>query len=137
MENENNNIVFFDDVCVLCSRTVQFILKHDKKGIIKFAPNNSSTAETVFSSIKRKGFLNADESIVYFRKGNIHISSEAVLFILKDMGSFWSLFYVFRFFPGFIRNYIYRLIAKNRYKIFGKRDSCFMPDKNQKRRFLS
>ena len=130
-ESEPNCILFFDGVCNLCNGIVRFILKHDRKKRIKLAPLQSELTEKLLAGRKIEA-----ESVVYYRTGKIHQQSAGILYVLKDLGFPWSLFFVFIIIPPFIRNFIYRLVANNRYKIFGRRNECVIPDEQNANRLL-
>lgn len=130
----NKNIMFFDGVCNLCNGLVRFIIKHDHQHKIRFAPLQSDTAASLLRE-KNPGLLNID-SVVYFSEEGHFTRSDAILQMLKDLGGGWKIFYAFIIIPRFIRDYIYNVIAANRYRMFGKRDSCMVPATDVKDRFL-
>lgn len=128
-------IVLFDGVCNLCNGLVSFIIHRDTKNIFKFAALQSERGKEI---IKKSGlepgklytvFLIDDEKIY----GN----STAVLRILKNLKGLWRLLYIFILVPPFIRNTIYNIIANKRYRWFGKRDKCMVPDERIVRKFLN
>jgi predicted DCC family thiol-disulfide oxidoreductase YuxK len=127
-------IILFDGVCNLCNWSVQFIIKRDKKAAFKFASIQSKVGQLL---LKQKN-INSQEcdSIVYIKDERYFLRSSAVLEILKDIGGKWKLFYGFIAIPRFIRDSIYNLIAKSRYKLFGKRSECAVPSEALKNRFL-
>ena len=118
----SDNILMFDGVCNLCSRLVQFINKRDKKAKLLFISLQSAYGQ----SLLRKFGLPSDDfdTVVYIRGDKYFLKSSAILHILKELGGIWKLFIIFIIIPGFIRDYIYKIIAKTRYKIFGRQDSC-------------
>ena len=117
-----DQIVLFDGICNLCNGSVRFILKNDKSKSIKVASLQSETGKNLL----RHAGLPEDSifTVIYFAGGKIYQRSEAVLQILKDMGGIWKLFYGFIIVPPFIRDFVYNVIARYRYRIFGKRDQC-------------
>jgi predicted DCC family thiol-disulfide oxidoreductase YuxK len=120
-----NHLVIFDGVCNLCNGTVQFIIRHDKKKRFSFASNQSDAGQKV---LEQAGFAAMSQSsVVYVRHGVAHVKSKAALLILKDLGCCWNFFYILIVVPAFVRDFIYDLIAKNRYRIFGRRESCMVP----------
>lgn len=127
-------IVVFDGVCNLCNNSVQFILKHDKKAKFHFATNQSESFKLISKDFPFD-FSN-NQTIVYARLGKIYTQSTAALFIAYDLGGLFKLLVIFLIIPPFIRNFFYRIIAKNRYKWFGKRDTCMMPSQELAHRFL-
>jgi len=118
----NENILLFDGFCNLCSRLVNFIIKRDKKSKFLFISLQSPSGQ----SLLKKFGLPTDnfDSVVYIRSDKYFLKSSATLHILKELGGIWKLFFIFIIVPNFIRDFIYRIIAKTRYKIFGRHNSC-------------
>ena len=125
-------IIFFDGVCNLCNGAVQFIIKRDPKAKFKFAPLQSTQAEQILTEELRDTL----DSIVFYDKGKEYTKSTAALHIAKELSGPWRLFLVFKILPKRFRDWVYDLIAKKRYKWFGKRDSCMLPTPELKNRFL-
>jgi len=126
-------IIFFDGVCGLCNSFVDIIFKADKKGIFKFSPLQGDTAKKYLPELPEQA---GEWSIVYIDDNNIYDQSDATLKILERLGGTWGLLSIFGFLPKGFRNYIYRLVAIYRYRIFGKRDTCRIPTEAEKERFL-
>jgi len=127
-------IVFFDGVCNLCDRTVQFILKRDRKKRFLFGSLQGKTGQEYL----HKYHLPADKfhSFMLIEGNVLYTRSTAVLRMLKHLGRGWQLLYVFIYIPQPIRDGVYTLIATNRYKLFGKKDQCSLPTPDEKERFL-
>jgi predicted DCC family thiol-disulfide oxidoreductase YuxK len=127
-------IVFFDGVCNLCDRSVQFILKRDRKKRFLFGSLQSKTGQEYL----HKYHLPADKfhSFMLIEGNVLYTRSTAVLRMLKHLGRGWQLLYVFIYIPQPIRDGVYTLIATNRYKLFGKKDQCSLPTPDEKERFL-
>lgn len=132
--NPPDQILLFDGVCNLCNSLVRFIIRHDRIARIKFSPVQSMAGCALLSQYK----ISADDtdSVVYISDSKIFLRSSAVLHLLRDIGGGWKLFYWFIIIPRFVRDFFYNLIAKNRYRIFGRRDICMVPSDNFKNRFL-
>ena len=135
-----NPIILYDGVCGLCNRLVQFLLKHDKEGRLRFASLQSDFAEKV---LKRHGFDAKDLDTVhvvenYDQPGErVRQRSDAILRAGRELGGFWGASSsIARIVPRPLRDLVYRLVATNRYRVFGKYDSCMLPDANQRSRFL-
>lgn len=128
-------ILFFDGVCNLCNSTVQFIIKKDKRKILRFASLQSSTGQKVGMQLASIHGTMPD-SLVLQRNGKLYIKSDAALQVSKLMGGAWPLLAVFLIVPRFIRDGIYDWVARNRYKWYGKQDECMMPTKELKERFI-
>ena len=133
---ETNKYIFlFDGVCNLCNGFVQFIIKRDPKGKFKFASLQSESGQAL---LKKIGLPPHDlDSLVLIAGDNYFLKSSAGLRILKELGGFWKLFYILIIFPKGLRDFVYDGIAKTRYRIFGKRDTCMIPTPDMKERFLS
>lgn len=132
--DDYQNIILFDGVCNLCNRTVVFIIKRDPGGKFRFAPIQSEAGKKYIGNINFPG--EGLQTIIYIRGNKYYTRSEAVLRILKDIGGLWKIFFGLMILPGFIRDFIYNTIAKTRYRIFGKFDTCMVPSQELKERFL-
>lgn len=134
MEAHSNAVILFDGVCNLCNSSVQFILKRDKSGRFLFGSLQSQSGQDLL--VKHGLPVDDYASFIYIKGDRIYTKSSGALHVLKDLGGFWRLFYVFILIPRPIRDYIYSLIANNRYGLFGKRNACMMPNDEIKSRFL-
>ena len=135
-----NPIVLYDGVCGLCNRSVQFLLKHDKEARFRFASLQSDFARKVLG---RHGLDPKDLDTVhvvenYDQPGERVLQrSDAILRAGRELGGFWSASSsVARIVPRPLRDLVYRFVATNRYRVFGKYDTCMLPDPNQRSRFL-
>ncbi|WP_088072711.1 thiol-disulfide oxidoreductase DCC family protein [Gottfriedia luciferensis] len=127
-------IILFDGVCNFCNSAVQFIIKHDPNGYFRFAAIQSAYGEELFELNPE---LRSIDSIILVENGKIKTESSAVLHIAKNLHGWPKLGYILILIPTPIRNFFYKLIAKNRYKFFGKNESCMIPTKEIRERFLS
>ena len=127
-------IIVFDGVCHLCNGWVQFLLRFDTRGVYRFA---SMQSETGHKLLKDHG-LNPDDpsSFLLLREGRARTDSNAILDVLTGLGGPWRMFGVLRLVPRALRNRIYRFIARNRYRLFGKREFCMMPTPEMATRFV-
>jgi predicted DCC family thiol-disulfide oxidoreductase YuxK len=128
------SIIFFDGVCNLCNGSVQFVLKHDKAQHFYFATLQSDFARKVFHD--KLYLVEAPASILLVEGGKVYVESTAALKICRRLNGLWPLLYGFVIVPPFIRDRVYRLISNNRYKWFGKMESCMLPQAGWKERFL-
>jgi len=130
----DKKIVLFDGVCNLCSNSVQFILKRDKKQQFLFGSLQGKYGQEML----KKYQLPANEfnSFLLIEGDILYTKSSGALRMLKHIGGWWSLLYAFIIVPKFIRDGIYNWIAKNRYKWFGKMNECWLPRPEWKARFL-
>ncbi len=127
-------ILLFDGVCNLCSGSVQFILKRNAKENIRFA---SLQSEFGNASLKACSLpVNYLHSLVLLEAGKCYVKSDAALHVAKHLDGLWKLSYVFMIVPKFLRDPMYDLIARNRYRWFGKKDVCWIPNEKWKARFL-
>jgi len=135
-----NPIILYDGVCGLCNRLVQFLLKHDKEGRLRFASLQSDFAEKVLS---RHGIDAKDLDTVQVVENydqpdeRVLQRSDAILRAVRELGGFWSASSsIAQVVPRGLRDLVYRFVATNRYRVFGKYDTCMLPDPNQRSRFL-
>lgn len=139
-----NAIIFFDGICNFCNSSVNFIIKRDKNNYFKFASLQSEFAQNFlepFNLVPKVHLGNGKmekklDSIILFKNNKLYIKSTAALRIAKHLYGLWKIFFIFIIIPPFIRNFAYDIIAKNRYKWFGKRDSCMIYDDDIKNKFL-
>jgi predicted DCC family thiol-disulfide oxidoreductase YuxK len=127
-------VILFDGVCNLCNRSVQFIIKHDPKGLFRFAALQSDFGQ---EQLTLHGFNTGPLlSVVLLINGKAYDKSRAALEIARRLSGLWPLMYVFIIVPPFIRDFIYNRISANRYKWFGRQDECMIPTPNLKSRFM-
>lgn len=122
-DGDDYPIIFFDGVCTLCNHWVNFCLNLDSTQSLRFAPIQGDTAAQKLPEKYVKDF----STIVFYQNGTISIKSTAALNILGTLGGIWFIISWLRIIPPFIRNLIYDIVAKNRYRVFGKKDSCRLP----------
>jgi len=126
------SIILFDGVCNLCNASVQFIIKRDKGDYFRFSTLQSETGK----AMANKYGVSANASSVILIEGEKKYSkSTAALRIAKKLSGLWPLLYLFIIIPPPIRNGIYRIVAKNRYSWFGKKDECMVPSPEQTHKF--
>ncbi|MEY2193086.1 thiol-disulfide oxidoreductase DCC family protein [Neobacillus sp. BF23-41] len=128
-----DRIILFDGVCNLCNNSVKFIIKRDTSGYFKFASLQGETGQRLL----KKHSLNYDlNSFVLIEKEKVYIKSSAALRVCSQLGGAWRILSIFRFLPPLFRDFLYDIVAKNRYKWFGKEESCILPLPKWKQRFL-
>ena len=132
---QENPIIFFDGVCNLCNGAVQFVIERDGKQLFKFAALQSDFAKNKLVSFKLH--VKQGDSFVLLENGKVYEQSAAALRVAKKLDGLWPLLYVFIVVPPFIRNAIYKFIARNRYKWFGQQESCWIPTPALKSRFYA
>jgi len=131
--NRLNNIVFFDGVCNLCNRSVQFLIRKDSKQKFLFASLQSNFAQNFFME---RNFKTKSDSVIFFTNNQFYEKSTAFIMIMSELGGFFKLFTILYVVPKFLRNKGYDMIARNRYSWFGKKDSCMLASTDLKNRFL-
>ena len=130
-----DHLILFDGVCNLCNSSIDLVIRNDKKNIFHFASLQSDFGQR-FSKAHNLSTENF-ETIVYFENGKLYFKSSAALRIARHMSGIYSLLFIFIILPPFIRDFVYNVVAKNRYKWFGKRDTCRLPTKEEKEKFYS
>ena len=132
-------IVLYDGICGLCNSLNQFILKRDTHDRFRFASLQSKFAQDL---LKRHGADASDLDTVYvainYGQPNEHLQarSEAILRVLTELGGIWKCARFARALPKAVRDGIYNVVARNRYRVFGKHDSCLLPDPQHRGKFL-
>jgi predicted DCC family thiol-disulfide oxidoreductase YuxK len=134
-------IILFDGVCNLCNASVQFIIERDPTAIFHFASLQSASGQAILAENALNATLqndaSAEDSVILVENGKIYDRSTAALRIARQLSGGVKLLYVFIVIPRPIRDFVYKFIAKNRYRWFGKQDACWMPTKELKARFLA
>jgi predicted DCC family thiol-disulfide oxidoreductase YuxK len=132
--HHENSIVLFDGVCNYCNSMVNFIIRQDKKKTFRFAALQSEAGQTI---LKEHGLpLHDFDSFILLSSGKIYQNSTAALKLYHQLPWYWQWTQAFWIFPRFLRDGLYRIIAKNRYRWFGKRAQCRIPSAEDKERFL-
>jgi predicted DCC family thiol-disulfide oxidoreductase YuxK len=127
-------LLVFDGVCVLCSGTVQFILKHEKAPEFSFAPVQSALGQRVLAALGQP--LDGNDSFVVTDNGRYYLRTEAAIQIARAMKAPWSWLAVVRVLPRAWGDAAYDWLARRRYRIFGRYDTCRLPDGALMERFL-
>lgn len=141
MANHSSNpIVLYDGVCGLCNRLVKFILKRDKGDRFRFASLQSELASKVLQRHDRDPHdLDTVYVVVDYAQPTEHLlaRSDAILFLLEQLGGIWKLAFLGNILPRVVRDSMYKLVAHNRYRVFGKYESCMLPEPKHRAKFLS
>jgi predicted DCC family thiol-disulfide oxidoreductase YuxK len=133
---DSKKLVIFDGVCNLCNNSVQFIIKHDKKDLFMFAALQSRAGQEIIKSFYIDSQA-TDSVLLYSKKDGLSQKSTAALKIAWHLGFPQNLFTVFFIVPTSIRNWVYDVVARNRYQWFGKSDNCMVPTPNLQSKFLN
>ena len=129
-------IVLFDGVCNFCNGAVNFIVDRDKQAKFVFASLQSEIGSEILNNYRLSTRHKALDSIVLVKNNRVYVKSRAALEIAKELDGSWPLFYAFIILPPFIRDFFYDLLAKYRYKLFGKSETCRIPTADIRDRFL-
>jgi len=127
------NIIVFDGVCNFCNRVVQIIIRHDPSAQIHFTAQQTEAGERL---LRQYQFSTSANSVIFIKDDLVYEQSDAVIEIAKLLTGWPTVFKYTIIVPRFFRNYIYQLIAANRYRLFGKQDQCMVPKEEDKKRFL-
>lgn len=135
MNVENKAVILFDGVCNLCNASVQLVIKNDPGAYFNFASLQSDAGVTLMKKYNLPVLINP-ESLVLIEDGKAYQYSTAALRIARKMRSWHRFLYVFIIIPAFLRNAVYKFIARNRYIWWGRQDSCWLPTPELSKRFL-
>lgn len=127
-----DKILFFDGVCVMCNELTKFILKHDKNGVIKFATLQGNTAKSTLPSPLIAGL----NTVVLKDDHNLYTQSDAIIRLLASLGGIFKLALLLLVFPKKLRDYVYGIVSRNRYRWFGTTASCGLLSQQEKARIL-
>jgi len=128
-----NNLILFDGECNFCDHSVQFIIKHDKQALYRFASIQSNVGQEI---IKKYHVPTNIDSLILLEKDRCYYKSSAALKICRNLKGGWKTLYGLLLVPKPIRDYLYTIVARNRYKWFGKKDACILPSPEIRKRFL-
>lgn len=125
-------VIFFDGYCGLCNGFIDFMMKVDTRSQFKFSPLQSDFAK---AHLKPQDISDL-KSLVVLTNGKATRKAHGVIIALSELGGLWKLISIFRILPASFLNFGYDFVARNRYKFFGKRDTCRLPTPEEKARFL-
>lgn len=127
-------VIFFDGVCNYCNALINFVIRQDKKKIFLFATLQSEAGQKILTENKLPAI--DPDTFLLLENGKLYSRSTAALRISNKLPWYWKWTQLFRIFPKFIRDGVYNLIARNRYKWFGKKEECMIPAPEIRERFL-
>src|SRR6478752_587907 len=125
-------LILFDGICNFCNGSVNYLIQHDKHKRLRFTTLQSETGKALVQKFKLQNI----DSIILIEENKAYTESDAILRIGKALGGIHKLGYVFIIIPKFIRNALYKFIAKNRYKWFGQKEECMIPTPEIRERFI-
>ena len=127
-------IVIFDGVCNFCNGAVKFIIRRDPNALFSFTPMQSESGKRLIE--EHNAPLIDVDTFLLVKNGQCFDRTDAALEISRDLTGFWFLFRIFKVLPRSFRDYFYRLFARNRYKLFGRREECMVPSPEVRDRFI-
>ena len=131
---DDNPVLVFDGDCVMCSHSAEFVLARDKEREFRFLAAQSDLGRALFEHF---GLNSEDfETFLVLHEGRPYLRSSAALKIAALLGFPWSAFGIFHLVPRVLRDWVYNLIARNRYRLFGRRAQCYLPSPEDAERFL-
>jgi predicted DCC family thiol-disulfide oxidoreductase YuxK len=135
VERETRKVIFFDGVCGLCDHFITFMVDADRENVLKFATQQGDEFQK--PEMKKLVTPQMGDSIFYLKGDKIYSKSNAVLTALSDLGGVWKLLLLLKVIPAPIRDVVYDFIAKNRYQMFGKHETCRLPTPEERAKFLT
>jgi predicted DCC family thiol-disulfide oxidoreductase YuxK len=132
--SQQQPVVLFDGVCNFCDATINFLIRHDSRARFRFAPLQEAAGQALLQQLG----LNTStfDTFLLLEQGRVYQKSTAALRVLRQLPGAWPLLYGFAIVPVFLRDAVYGFIARNRYRWFGRKDACLIPDKSVRGRFV-
>jgi len=134
MNSINSPVILFDGICIFCNFWVNFAIKHDLKKKLKFAPFQSNAGQLLLS--QHNIAIESINSVILIENGKVFTQSSAAFRVCKYLSGIWKIFYGLLIIPKFLRDFFYNIIARNRYRWFGKKENCMVPTPELRDRFL-
>lgn len=134
MEVTDQAIIIIDGVCNLCEYSVRFIVKNDRQARFTFVSAQSESGK----ALQRLYGVDTlqDGTVILLKNDQLYVKSDAALEIAKDLDGLWRFLHILKIIPKSVRDFAYSIISKNRYRWFGKKSECLLPDNSIKERFL-
>lgn len=131
---DDRYIVIFDGVCNFCNGAVNFIIRRDPNALFSFTPMQSESGKWLID--EHHAPMVGVDTFLLIKNGQCFDRTDAALEICRDLTGFWFLFRIFKILPRSFRDFFYRLFARNRYKLFGRREECMIPSPEVRDRFI-
>ena len=132
---QDKKIILFDGVCNLCDSSVQYVIKHDKKDLFRFVSLQSELGQKILKHIGINP-MHIDSIVLYEPGISYYYKSTAALHIAKGLSGIFTLGTIFTILPTGLRDSVYDYVAKNRYKLYGQKETCMIPSPELKAKFL-
>lgn len=134
IQPDQRHLIIFDGVCNFCNSSVNFIIERDKNNTFAFTPIQSELAQTLMTKygVTHLGM----DTFLLIKNDQCYLRTDAALEITKDLSGYWYLFGAAKIIPRPLRDFFYRVFARQRYRLFGKREVCMMPTAEVRGRFL-
>lgn len=129
-----HSIILFDGVCNLCNASVNLIIKRDRKDLFRFTTFQSDAGKEIAKKLGIETLVS--DTLIVYQYGKVYTQSTAALTIARRLSGLWPLLYAFIIIPPPLRNAIYNVISRNRYKWFGRRENCMLPTKETLEKFI-
>jgi predicted DCC family thiol-disulfide oxidoreductase YuxK len=136
MLEEKRSIIFFDGLCHLCDGFIQILIKVDQGKVLFYSPLQGELSKSLSLVEKTSDVEGAYSTIVFLHNGVLYYKSEAVIRALSAIATWTKVLVLLLWIPNFIRDFVYDLVARNRYTVFGKRAACRIPTAEERLRFL-
>ncbi len=134
LNNKIESLILFDGYCKLCSASVQFILKYERSPVFYFSSLQSDFVKVNYPELYSE--KTDPDTVILIENDKIYYRSEAALKISKRLKFPFNFLSYLRFVPRFLRDSVYNFVSRNRYGIFGKKNSCYIPKPDYSKRFL-
>ncbi len=129
----NHPLVIFDGVCNLCNATVDFLIRHDRTGTLHFGAFQDAVPAAI---LQRHGVMGPPTTVYFVEGDRLYIESDAILRLLRYLGPGWQILRIGRVIPSPLRDRFYQWVSRNRYRWFGKKDTCRVPTQEERERFV-
>ncbi|MDF2660979.1 MAG: hypothetical protein K0Q94_3770 [Paenibacillus sp.] len=134
----NYDIILYDGYCAMCSWVVRFVITRDRRARYRFAALDSAAGKALLEQAGQGGDNGeaVPDTFRLIRDGRVYIKSRAALEVARKLGGLWPVLYVFAAVPAPLRDFVYDTVARNRYRWFGRNESCLLPSPEVKDRFF-
>jgi len=136
MTPEARQIVFFDGTCNFCNAAADFLIRRNPRRTLYYSPLQSPFAQRFFTARGLEADLTRLDRLYYYRHGKLHSRSGAALRVVRELTTLWPLLTILLAIPAPLRDRAYDLVARNRYRVFGRRQTCRRPSREEEVYFI-